>query len=167
MEVRTQRTLQGGLVAGLIGYGTVVGFFAVLNLIEGRSPFHTAALLGSALFMGLDDPVAVEVAARPVLAYNAVHLLAFLAAGFVTSWLVSLAERHPSVQYLVLVLLLVIGFHVYGAVLLAALPLFGSGAWWRTGVPSFAAAALMGWYLLRVHPLLRRQLHEIPMGDTQ
>lgn len=167
MDRQTQHTLQGGLVAGLIGYGTVVLFFAALNLIEGRSPFYTAALLGSALFQGLDDPTAVQVAAQPVLAYNAFHLLVFLAAGFLASWLVTLAERYPSFQYLALVFLLVLGFHGYGVVLLAALPLLGSGAWWRTGIPSFGAAALMGWYLLRVHPALRRQLHQVPMGDSR
>jgi len=166
MNERTQTILRGGLMAGLIGYGTIVVFFAVLNLFEGRSPFYTAALLGSALFQGLRDPAAVQVTARPVFAYNAVHLLAFLAAGFLASWLVAEAERHPAAQYLVLVLLLVIAFHVYGAVLLAAQPLFGPGAWWRTGVPSLAAALLMGWYLLRLHPALRQEMREIPMGDV-
>ena len=166
MTERTQTILRGGLVAGLIGYGTVAAFCALLNVAQGRSPFYTAALLGSALFQGLRDPSAVAITARPVFAYNAVHLVAFLAAGFIASWLVAEAERYPAAQYLVLVLLVVVAFHVYGAVLLAAQPLFGSGAWWRMGVPSLAAALLMGWYLLRLHPLLRRQMQELPMGDA-
>lgn len=167
MNERSQTILRGGLVAGLIGYGTVVVFFAVLNLFEGRSPFYTAALLGSALFQGLDDPGAVQVVAQPVFAYNAVHLIAFLAAGFLASWLVAEAERYPAAQYLVLVLLVVVAFHIYGVVLLAAQPLFGPGAWWRMGLPSLAAAVLMGWYLLHLHPALRQGLREIPMGDVR
>ena len=167
MSERTRTILRGGLVAGLIGYGTVAVFFGVLNVFEGRSPFYTAALLGSALFQGLDDPAMVQVAAQPVFSYNAVHLLAFLAAGFAASWLVAEAERYAAAQYLVFVLLVVVAFHIYGAMLFAAQPLFGSGAWWRIGLPSLAAALLMGWYLLRLHPALRREIRELPMGDVR
>jgi len=167
MSERAQTILRGGLVAGLIGYGTVALFFALLNVFQGRSPFYTAALLGSALFEGLTDPAAVHITARPVFAYNAVHLLAFLTVGFMASWLVAEAERYPAAQYLVLVLLVVVAFHIYGAVLLAAQPIFGSAAWWRVGVPSLAAAVLMGWYLLRLHPALQRQMRDTPMGDVR
>jgi len=166
MRAQTRLVLSGGLAAGLIGYATVVGVMAALNVILGRSPFYTAALFGSALFYGLRDPATLIVAPGPVLSYNMAHMVAFLALGTGASWLVTLAERNPSAQYFVLVLLLFVGFHVYGALLLFAQPLLGASAWWEIGVGSLAAAVLMGLYLWVGHPVLRRELRDIPMGDV-
>jgi len=56
MRERTKLILVGGLVSGLIGYGTVVLVVSLMNILGGRSPFHTAAVLGSTLFSGLRDP---------------------------------------------------------------------------------------------------------------
>ena len=166
MTERTKLTLSGGLVAGLLGYGAVIVVVSLLNLMTGRSPFHTAALFGSALFYGLDDPAALQISPGPVLAYNMVHVLAFLLLGLFASWLVSLAEKYPAAQYFVLVTLIFVAFHVFGALLLFAGPLLGRGAGLTVGVAGLLAALVMGWYLLRVHPLLRRELREIPMGDV-
>jgi hypothetical protein len=163
---RTKVILVGGLFSGLIGYGTVIVVVSLLNLLSGRSPFYTAALFGSALFYGLEDSAALQVEPGPVLAYNMVHVLAFLAIGTVVSWLVSLAEKYPAAQYFTLVALIFVAFHVFGALLLFAEPLLGDGAWVIVSLAGIAAAVTMGWYLLRTHPLLRRELREIPMGDV-
>jgi hypothetical protein len=165
MRAQTRLVLGGGLAAGLIGYATVVGVMAALNVVLGRSPFYTAALLGAALFYGLRDPAALVVAPGPVLSYNMVHMLAFLGLGMGASWLVTLGERYPWAQYLVLVVLVFVAFHVYGALRLLAQPLLGASTWWEIGVGSCAAALTMGLYLWKVHPSLRRELREIPMGD--
>lgn len=164
MTERSKLVLAGGLVSGLIGYGTVVIVVSLLNLLTGKSPFYTAAMFGSAMFYGLEDPAVLTVEAGPVLAYNMVHVLTFLAVGMLASWLVSLAERYPAAQYLVLVVLIFVAFHVFAALMLFAEPLLGPGAWFTVGGGGVAAAALMGWYLLKTHPLLRRELKEIPMG---
>lgn len=164
MAERTKSILVGGLVSGLIGYGTVVVVVGLLNIVGGRSPFYTAALFGSALFYGLHDPASVVVEPGPVLAYNMVHVLAFLGIGMLASWLISLAERYPAAQYLVLVVLIFAAFHIFGALMLLAQPLLGDNAWLIVGVAGIAAAVLMGWYLLKTHPLLRTELEEIPMG---
>jgi hypothetical protein len=166
MRRETRFVLNGGLVAGLIGYGTVIVVMALLNVILGRSPFYTAALFGSALFYDLGDPAALIVAPGPVLSYNMVHLVAFLALGTGASWLVTLSERNPTAQYFVLVVLIFVAFHVYGALLLFAQPLLGAAAWWEIGAGSLAAAVAMGVYLWLAHPFLRRELREIPMGDV-
>lgn len=166
MRSATRDVLTGGLYAGLIGYATVVVFIALLNLLAGRSPFYTAALFGSALFYGLKDPATLIVAPGPVLSYNMVHMVGFLGLGMLASWLVALAERYPVVQYFILVLLIFVAFHVYGALVLFAHPLLGAEAWWHVGAGTLAAALLMGWYLWRGHPLLRRQLSELPMGEV-
>lgn len=166
MRAQTRDTLIGGLWAGMIGYGTVVVVVALMNALSGRSPFYTAALFGSALFYHLRDPAALIVAPGPVLAFNMVHMVVFLGLGFICAWLISLGERFPTTQYLVLVLLLFVALHVYFAVAFLTRPLLGELVWWHIGIASLGAAIGMGWYLLAAHPFLRRELREIPMGDV-
>ena len=166
MRLHTKRVLSAGLAAGLIGYGTVIMVVAALNILAGRSPFYTAALFGSALFYGLHDPATLVITPGAVLSYNMVHLAAFLSLGLATSWLVALAEKYPTAQYLVLVALIFIAFHVYVFLALVAQPLLGGETWWHIGVATLAAAVLMGWYLLRRYPLIKREMELLPMGET-
>jgi hypothetical protein len=166
MRKETWAVLKDGLYAGLIGYFTIVGFFAVVNLAAGRSPFHTAAMLGSVLFFDLRDPAALVVAPPAVLTFNMVHALVMVGAGTITAWLVALSEKYPVSQWAVLVALIFIGFHLFAAVQLFAGPYLGALGWVQITAASVAAAAAMGWFLLARHPLLRRELHEITMGDT-
>ncbi|MGD2135522.1 MAG: hypothetical protein PVF27_05145, partial [Gemmatimonadales bacterium] len=63
MRAETKQVLTGGLFAGLIGYGTVVLLFALINVLAGRSPFHTPAMFGAVLFYGLDDPAQLQITA--------------------------------------------------------------------------------------------------------
>ncbi len=157
--------MTGGLFGGLLGYATIVVFFALLNLAAGRSIFYTAALFGSSMFYGLSDPEALVIAPGPVLSFNMVHLLAFLATGFLVSWLIEEAEEHPVARYAILIALIFVAAHLYAGILLFAQPLLASSGWWQIGLASVAAAGVMGWFLLRLHPRLRRELREIPMGD--
>jgi hypothetical protein len=166
MRQETAATLRGGLFAGLIGYFTIVVFFVALNLIAGRSPFYTAALFGSALFFGLRDAAQLEITPAAVLTFNMVHALVMLAVGLVASWLVSKGEKYPLSQYVVLVALIFVGFHLLAAVMLFAMPLLGALGWVQIVVASAAAAIAMGVYLLRVHPLLLAELRDLPMGDV-
>jgi hypothetical protein len=166
MRRETGIILEGGLFAGLIGYFTIVVFFAVVNLIGGHSPFQTAALLGSALFFGLKDPSQLVVTPAAVAAFNMVHALVLLAVGFVTSWLVTKSEKYPVGYYALLVALLFVGFHLFAAVYFFATPLMGSGAWLPIAVASICAAITMGGYLLWFHPALRHQLRGLPMDEV-
>ncbi len=159
--------LNGGLFAGLLGYGTVVVLFALINVLAGRSPFYTPAMFGGVLFYGLRDPSALEITPGPILAYNMVHVLAFLALGLAASWLVAKAERYPAARYVVLFVLIFVGAHIYAAMLLFAQSLLAGGAWWQILVVSVAAALVMGWYLLRLHPALREGLTTLPMGEEE
>ncbi len=65
MRASTTLVIRGGLFAGLLGYAIVVVYFAAANLVAGRSLFHTAALLGSAMFFGLKDPATLTISAAP------------------------------------------------------------------------------------------------------
>jgi hypothetical protein len=100
--------LTQGLVAGLAAYAAVALFFAVVNLIGGRSPFHTAAALGSALFYGVRDPAGVILAPGPVLAYNGVHLIASLLVGMAVAWLFYEIERYHFLWYFAFFVLLIV-----------------------------------------------------------
>jgi hypothetical protein len=167
MRDEAKLILTGGLFAGLIGYATVVVLYAVINLLSGHSPFYTPAMFGATLFYGLEDPSALVIAPGPVLAYNMVHVLAFLALGLLASWLVAQAEKYPVVRFVTLFVLVFIAAHIYVALFLFARPLLSGGAWWQIGVVSGAAVATMGWYLLRQHPLLRKSLGAVPMGEER
>ncbi len=166
MRKETEVILQGGLFAGLIGYFTIVLFFAAINVVGGHSPFQTAALLGGALFFGLEDPAQFVITPAAVLTFNMVHALVMLAVGFVASWLVAKSEKYPVSQYAVLVALVFVGFHLFAAVYLFASPVLGTGAWLPIAVASIAAAITMGGYLLWLHPALREQLRSVPMGEV-
>ncbi len=167
MRPETKLTLRGGLFAGLLGYATVVVVFAAANTLGGRSPFYTPAMLGSAMFYGLRDPATLVVAPGPVLAYNMVHVLAFVVLGTLAAWLVTVSERYPSARFLALFVLVFVGGHVYAALLIFAEPLLRGAAWLIIAVASIAAAVVMGWYLLRLHPLLRSGLSQLPLGDEE
>jgi len=88
-----------GLVTGLIGYLTVVLLFAVLNLVSGQEVFHTAALMGSALFFGAREVGEKISGPGPILAYNGVHMFVSLLIGLGAGWLVFQAEKNRPLWY--------------------------------------------------------------------
>lgn len=148
-----------GLVTGLVGYLAVAVGYGVLNLVAGRSFLHTAAVLGHALLGTDPSSTGGLVAAGPVFAYNGVHLLLFLAFGFVASWLVEETERHPVFWYLVF-FAFVVGF-MYNVVLVALFTLPGpaGGPTWVSIVgANVLAGVAMGWYLARRHPSLAAEI---------
>jgi hypothetical protein len=150
--------IRQGLVAGLIGCLTVILVFAVLNLLAGRSPFHTAALLGGVLVSGLRDPGSVVIAPGPILAYNALHLIVFLGVGLLASGLAYWSERGPAFWYLGLVLFILVLFHLFAATQLFTGPLRSAlppVQVWGAGI---GAALAMAAYLLWANPELRRSL---------
>jgi hypothetical protein len=163
MKAETKALATQGLAAGLIGYATVVVFFAIVNLIAGHPLFYTPATLGTALFEGA-GPGPGD-ATGPIAIYNMLHLLFFLAAGQFAVFLVRETERFPVLWYLGFLALVVVGGWALMALFFFAVPLFG-GAWWQIAVASLLAAGFMGSYLLWRHPLLRRELKEIQHSDA-
>jgi hypothetical protein len=155
MNSGVRRTFVQGLIAGGIGFGTVVLVFALANVLAGRSPFYTSALLGAALFTEITDPAMVEVTPSTVLAYNGVHLMVYLAFGVVAAALASLADRGRQLWYVSLFFYVFVSFHLYGAVQAFAAPmrpaLSDVAIWLAGGAASVAMAA----YLLWMHPRMR------------
>lgn len=143
-----------GLVTGLIGYGTVVVFFGVVNLAMGQPVFHTAALLGSALFFGARDPGAWVPGPGPVIAYNGVHILASLAIGLGAAWLVFQTEKHRPLWYLVLFVALA-GF-IYSVVAMGVLAseIAHLLSWTVILTANILSGLTAGYYLWRRHSRL-------------
>ena len=152
MIARRERLFVHGLVAGVFGYAAIVAFFAFANVLAGRSPFFTAAVLGNAL---LGNP-STAISVPSVAVYNGLHLVAFLLLGGAAAWMADLVERRPELWYLLLVFGIVVFFHLFGAVAALAAPtgdalpiwqilcgsllaLFAIGAWLRRAYPGIAA----------------------------
>ena len=147
-----------GMTAGLIGYAAVVILVAVLDLVGGRALFQTPSLLGQILIGGFGDPTPGVVQAGPVMAYNGVHLLVFLAVGMAAAWIVHEVELHPIIWYgaffavmtIVLVSFMALSFvGEASAGLLDRWPLIGANA---------LAAVAIGVYLQRAHPGLGKAI---------
>ncbi len=141
-----------GLVAGLIGYATVAVVFAVANLVMGRSPFYTAALMGAALFYGITDPAQVSVLPQYVFAFNGIHLLVFLVFGIAGAALAELADRGWQLWYVSTFFFIFVGFHIIAGAQALATPMRAmvpDVAVWLSGI---GAGVLMGWYLFNAHP---------------
>lgn len=143
--------LTHGLVAGFIGYAAVVIFFALINVIGGHSPFHTAARLGAVLFYGAAEPLAVTVEPGPVLAYNGVHLAVSLLAGIGSAFLLVETERYHFLWYFIFFLFLA-GFvyvllfvGILGAEITHVIP------WWSALMGTVVWVAAMGGYLWTQH----------------
>jgi hypothetical protein len=109
--------LMEGLIGGLIAYASVAVVLGVVNVVQGRSVFHTAAALGSLIVGGTAGSGSVAIAPGPVLAYNGVHLLgSIVIASFVAVEMYE-TERHHSLWYFfftVLIAALMYSIAVFG-----------------------------------------------------
>jgi len=150
------RILAEGLITGLIGGLVVILFYGFLNLVTDRSFFATAALLGA----GLVSTARAGGAVGAVLAFNGVHVIAFLVIGVAAAWLVLYTERHPT--FVVLALFAgVAGLFVVMAAFLS----FAADSGVQIPIGSVFAAnllagAAMGAYLLRAHPRLWAEIRD-------
>jgi hypothetical protein len=93
-----------------------------------------------------------------VLLYTLFHYAAFALVGLVAAMIVNLANREPSILmgFVVLFAAIEVGFYAFVGLLQQATPL-GSLAWYNVMIGNLLAAAAMGMYLLRAHPVLREQ----------
>jgi hypothetical protein len=149
-----ERILYEGLIAGLIGYVIIVLFFAAWNLLQGHSPFYTAALLGDALFYAGDDGTRFAVEPGPVLAFNGVHMLLLISFGVAAAWLAALAERGTQLWYVGAIAFVFILIHLIGGMVWMSAPLRAEIPAWAVGVSTLLAAGALTAYLWWAHPRL-------------
>jgi hypothetical protein len=146
-----------GFVAGLIGAVVVAAWFLLVDVIAGR-PFFTPAVLGSAVFFELRDPTQVTISFQAVLAYTSIHILAFVAVGVAVAAVLKDAEKNPGVLWLAVEFFIAFEFGFYAVVALVFMPLLAELAWFNVAIGNLIAAGAMGYYFVRIHPMLRKGL---------
>lgn len=151
-----RRTIQDGVMIGLIGYGAVAVFYGTFDFLASRGALYTVNLLGRALFRGVRDPsilqFPVEFDTGAMVAYNALHFGLALAIGLIVAGLVSRGERRPEQRGIVRAII-VGGFIVtVAAVGLFTMPMRAVLPWWSIVVANAAATVVAGAYLLARHP---------------
>jgi hypothetical protein len=157
-RMSTDRTtlLSQGALAGFIGYASLAGLISAVDLANGRSPFHSAAVLGASLFYGITDPAQVQVIPAYVLAYNGAHLLVFIVLGIIGAALATLADRGNQLWYLSTFFFVFVSFHAIGAVQAMSAGMRANLSDTTIWVGGIVAGVLMGGYLMWVHPRMRQ-----------
>ncbi len=163
--LRQHRLFKEGLIAGLVGAGTVALWFFIIDMGRGQ-PFFTPGALGSALFLGSSDPAGVDVAFATVAGYSILHIGAFVATGFIAAAIVGYAEDTPPLIIGAVMLFAAFEAFFMGLMALSAEFLLSSLAWWAIVVGNVLATLSMGYYLWTQHPNLREALAANPMDRT-
>ena len=156
--VDTPRPLmREGAIAGLIGATVIAVWFFFVDLISGHA-FFTPATLGRGMLSIFGPVPAGQGVLTLILLYTAFHYAAFIVLGMVAAMIVNYANREPSVLlgFVVLFAAIEVGFYAFVGLLQQATPL-GTLAWYNVMIGNVLAAAAMGTYLLRAHPVLRDQ----------
>lgn len=151
--------IREGLIAGVLGGLAVAGWFFLVDLFYARL-LYTPGALGSALFQGATSPGDVEVSAATVLGYSVVHFTGFIVVGLVFSALVTRAERNPPLLMGLVLLFVTFETLLLGLVAILAAWLLDVLPWWSIALSNIVAAAVMAFYLWRVHPRLQRDVAE-------
>ncbi|MGH7312782.1 MAG: hypothetical protein ACREJV_06400, partial [Candidatus Rokuibacteriota bacterium] len=149
--------LREGVVGGLIGAAVVAVWFLVFDLARGK-PLLTPALLGAALFYGVDNPIGLEVAIGPVIGYTLIHGLAFVAFGVVAASVIAATEREPTLIIAVVILFACFETFFLGVVGVLGRAVTDALSWWGILAANFLAAVAMLWYFLLRHRALPRLL---------
>jgi hypothetical protein len=142
--------LQEGVVAGLLGAAVVALWFFGIDAIQGE-PLRTPRLLGTAL-LRVTDPTA------GMLAYTALHGLAFIVFGIVGALLIAGAERQPLLVFALVILFTAFEIFFFGAIVIVASWVLDELAGWTIFVGNILAAAVMLAYYVKGHRTLARRL---------
>jgi hypothetical protein len=157
MRAGTAPILREGVVGGLIGAAVVAVWFLLFDLARGK-PLLTPALLGAAVFYGINNPIGLEVAAGPVIGYTLLHGLAFVAFGIVAASVIAATEREPSLIIAVVILFACFETFFLGVVGVLGRAVTDALSWWGILAANFLAAIAMLWYFLIRHRALPRLL---------
>ncbi len=156
MSINRTKLLSQGVLAGCIGYATLAGVVSLIDLAAGRSPFHSAAVLGASLFYGVADASQVSVTPAYVLAYNGAHLIVFLLLGVIGSALATIADRGKQLWYVSVFFFIFVAFHAIGALQALSDSMRTSSSERMIWVAGVAAALTMGAYFMIVHSRMRQ-----------
>ncbi len=123
-----------------------------IDTIHGE-PLRTPTLLGTGLLK-------LVAGAYPVLAYTAVHGLAFILFGIVAAALLAGAEQAPVFLFAMVILFTAFEVFFFGAVIIGAKWILDELTGWTIFVGNILASAAMLAYFFRKHRALARRLTE-------
>lgn len=148
--------------AGFLGGTAVAALFFLRDLLMGK-PLLTPSVLGQVVLFGKTSPEIGTIDFGAVILYTAVHFLAFLAVGFLATILVRIAARRPFmlIGLLILFVIFEVAFYVMISAVEQLAHLFPIV--WVLGA-NLLAAVVMGAYLWRRYPELKRALKREPLG---
>jgi hypothetical protein len=148
-----------GMVAGLLGATAVWVWLLLCDAVAGH-PLHTAASFGAGL-LSLNSRVGGVSLLGGTIAFTIVHYLVWIGLGALVMSGVRAAARTPAVLIFMFFVfcLLQLAFVAFTA-LMAARGL-GASAWWLVFAGNVIGCAITWWYILRHHPEIRTEFHEI------
>ena len=144
---------QEGIIAGTCGAATIALWFLLLDVLAGH-PLYTPYILGMALFKGrsvLVPSAHLTFSLGIVIAFTALHWLAFVLTGALASLLLALAEHNPNLGFGVLLFFVLLTGGFVGGAMMFAEPVLHALAWQSVLVGNLLAAVAMGGYLWRRH----------------
>jgi len=153
----TKKTIQDGIILGLVGYCSVALLYAVIDFLAARGFLFTVNLLGMVVFRGLRDPSVLSLPGMQldmtaIYLFSALHLFLSLLIGFIVSILIEMSEINPAKARLILTVLVsgffitVIGVGILTEEIRQLLP------WWSIVVANALAVIISSFYLTKKHP---------------
>ncbi len=163
-ELAASRTLREGVISGLIGAVAVAVWMAIVNLAYGRVLF-TPAALGSALFYGARHITEVHADVTTVIGYTVIHVVLFVAAGWVAAAMLTKSEETPPLILGLVLLVVSMEALFIGVTAIFAQWILGYVGWWAILGGNIIGGVAMGLYLWKAHPRLAMRLRERPLED--
>lgn len=150
------RPIYDGLVVGLIAYAAVAVLYGVFDLLAARGALYTVNQLGLALVRGVRDtgqvgmPIPLDYAA--IALYNALHLFASLAIGFVVTGLVAHSLERPARAPTILVVLIAGFVGTVALIGVVTIPMRPVLPWWSIILANTLAVMVAARYVIRRFP---------------
>jgi hypothetical protein len=164
-QIRQHSTVREGVIAGLLGAVGIAVWFFIIDLASGR-PLYTPNLLGRSLTTLFGPDISRDSMFMHVALYTVFHFGVFIVIGIFVAYLVHRADSNPAILAGFLMLFVAFEIGWYGLTALFS-EVWGNFAWWQVMAANLIAAVLMGAYLWRLHPQLRREFDYALQGGER
>ncbi|MGH7590229.1 MAG: hypothetical protein ACREL2_02235 [Gemmatimonadales bacterium] len=151
------------IVTGFLGALVVAVFFFVIDLLHGQ-PLATPSVLGQVILFHVRDPLVNVIDPAAVVGYTVLHFSAFILIGIIATWLVHVAIHNPLVRLALLMLVVAFEGFFAGITLMFSEATRQLFPLWSVLAANLLAAGVMGGYLWRHHPALKRAIDRLPLG---
>jgi hypothetical protein len=151
MKKTTIGVLRDGAIGGFIAYGLISVYFALLNVLAGKSPWSTLEALSTGLFAGTDP--------GQMIAFNGVHLIVFIVLGIIAAWMIQEVELHPAFWYVVF-FISIVGFMLGYVLLSLVAATLANLSPLTVAIGNVFAAIGMGCFLFWRHPQMARAVRD-------